>query len=75
MCFVLRGTCLYAFVLKNVYICSATYLYTCSSQIRMDSPALGKNSEERTESVGKIMNEVNIIKEQVRSPSNASSLY
>ena len=68
-----------------VCICAEKYVYlfcdvsiyillTCSSQIRMDSPALGKNSEERTESVGKIMNEANIIKEQVQSPSSASSL-
>ena len=34
-------------------------------QIKMDNPALGKNSGEITESVGKIMNEVNIMKEQV----------
>lgn len=39
----------------------------------MDNPALGKVSEERAESVGKIMNEVNIIKEQVRFSSDLSS--
>lgn len=39
-------------------------------QIKMDNPALGSSSEDRTESVGKIMNEVNIMKEQVNHPSH-----
>ncbi|KAL5497017.1 hypothetical protein EMCRGX_G013410 [Ephydatia muelleri] len=46
-----------------------TESYYAMKEIRMDSPALGKNSEERTESVGKIMNEVNIIKEQLSHPN------
>ena len=38
---------------------------SCLLQIKCTTPLLGETSQDRASSIGKIMNEVNIIKEQV----------